>query len=68
MELSKINKIIKLTLNPTIVLGYSSPTASNEEAITTLMKKDKESGKEKTENRKKTNSKKIWRYHKKMMK
>jgi hypothetical protein len=40
MELSKINKVTRFTLNSTVALGYYSPTASNEEAIATLMEKD----------------------------
>jgi hypothetical protein len=40
MELSKINKVARFALNSTVALGYYSPTASNEETITTLMEKD----------------------------
>jgi hypothetical protein len=40
MELSKINKVVRFALNSTIALGYYSFTASNEEAIATLMEKD----------------------------
>jgi hypothetical protein len=36
MELSKISKVARFTLNSTIILEYYSPTASSEEAITTL--------------------------------
>jgi hypothetical protein len=39
-ELSKNNKVARFGLNSTIALGYYSSTASNEEAIATLIEKD----------------------------
>jgi hypothetical protein len=49
MELSKINKVARFMLNSTIALGYYSLTASNEEAIVRLIKKNIEPQKEKIE-------------------
>jgi hypothetical protein len=40
MELSKINKVARLTLNSTVALGYYSPTTFNEKAIVTLIESD----------------------------
>jgi hypothetical protein len=40
IELSKINKMARFTLNSIIVLGYYSLTASNKEVIATLIEKD----------------------------
>jgi hypothetical protein len=40
MELNKVNKLAKLTMNSTVALSYYFPLAVNTNVVYTLLKKD----------------------------